>query len=190
MKEGAERAKAELGRSYKIKDLGEANLVLGIEIERDRQAGTISISQYAYLKCVFDCFGMTDCNPSPTPIALGMTLTKGQVPEADEDQKFMVDKLYREILGSIMYAQIAKQPDLSYAVSTHSKFASNPGESHWIALMRVLQYIKGTLDFKITYGGEGHTDLTPVGYVDADYAGDLDSRRSCSGHVFIQAWEA
>lgn len=41
--------------------------------------------------------------------------------------------------------------------------------------MHVLQYIKGTLDFKITYGGEGHTSLAPIGYVDADYAGDIDS---------------
>ena len=86
-----------------------------------------------------------------------------------------------------MYAQIATRPDLSYAVSTLSKFASNPGKPHWIALMRVLCYIKGTLDFKITYGGEGHTDLAPVGYVDAYYAGDLDTCHSCSGHVFLQA---
>ena len=53
--------------------------------------------------------------------------------------------------------------------------------------MHVLQYIKGTLDFKITYGGEGHTSLAPIGYVDADYAGDIDSCCSCSGHVFMQA---
>lgn len=99
----------------------------------------------------------------------------------------MANKPYREILGSIMYAQIATQSNLSYAISTLSKFASNLGKPHWIALMHVLQYIKGTLDFRITYGGEGHTDLAPVGYVDADYAGDIDTCRSCSGHVFLQA---
>ena len=98
---------------------------------------------------------------------------KDQAPETDDDWQFMADKPYREVLGSVMYPQIATWPDLSYAVSTLSKFASNPEKQHWIALMHVLWYIKGTLDFKITYGREGYTGLTPVGYVDADYAGDL-----------------
>ena len=187
MKEGAERAKAELGWRFKTEDLGEASLVLGIKIERNRNAGTISISQHAYLKHVLKHFGMTDSNPAPTPIALGAALTREQAPATDVDQGFMANKPYREVLGSIMYAQIATQPDLSYAVSTLSKFALNPRKPHWIALMRVLRYIKGTLNFKITYGVEGHTDLAPVGYVDADYAGDLDTHCSCSGHVFLQA---
>lgn len=123
----------------------------------------------------------------PDAITLGTSLTKEQASITDKDRQFMADKPYREALGSIMYAQIAMQPDLSYAVSTLSRFASNPGRPHWTALTHVLQYIKGTLDFRITYGGKGYTNLAPIGYVDADYAGDVDTRRSCSGHVFIQA---
>ena len=43
-KEEAKRVKDELGWTYETKDLGDANLVLGIRIDRDRQVGTISIS--------------------------------------------------------------------------------------------------------------------------------------------------
>ena len=53
-KEGAERVKAELGQRFKTKDLGEASLVLGIKIEQNRNARTISISQHAYLECVLE----------------------------------------------------------------------------------------------------------------------------------------
>jgi hypothetical protein len=53
--------------------------------------------------------------------------------------------------------------------------------------MHVLRYIKATLHYKITYGGDGFQDLRPTGWVDADYGGDIDSRRSCTGYVFIQA---
>jgi hypothetical protein len=60
---GADEAKEELGWKFEVKDLGDANLVLGIHIDHDREAGTISISQRAYLKCVLTCYGMTDCNP-------------------------------------------------------------------------------------------------------------------------------
>lgn len=53
--------------------------------------------------------------------------------------------------------------------------------------MHILRYIKATLHYKITYGGDGFKDLKPTGWVDADYGGDIDSRRSCAGYVFIQA---
>jgi hypothetical protein len=183
----AKRAKEELGWKYEIKDLGEANMILGIHIERDRSAGTISLSQRAYLERVLKRFGMSDCNPSSTPLPLGIVLSKAQSPQCQEDRQYMANKQYREVLGSIMYAQIATRPDLSYAVSTLSKYSSNPGVTHWKALNHVLRYIKGTLHYKIVYGGEGSKDLKPVGWVDADYGGDTDSRRSCAGYVFLQA---
>ena len=186
LKEEAKRAKEELGWQYETKDLGDANLVLGICIDRNRDAGTISISQRAYLERVLEHFNMMDCNPCTMPLPPSTTLTKEKAPQTAEECTFMADKPYHELLRSIMYAQIATCPDLSYAVSTLSKFASNPGNVHWNALTHVLHYIRGTLDFRITYGGK-YKDLAPIGYVDADYAGDLDNRRSCASHVFIQA---
>ena len=184
---GAEQARAELGLQYEIKDLGESKLILGIRVDRDRAAGTISISQRTYIERVLARHGMSDCNPRSTPLPTGVVLNKSQAPTTEEEQYFMRDKPYREVLGAVMYAQIATRPDVSYAVATLSKFASNPGPPHWAALMHVLQYLKGTLHYKITYGGEGFTSLAPIGYVDADYAGDTDTRRSCAGHVFVQA---
>jgi hypothetical protein len=86
-----------------------------------------------------------------------------------------------------MYAQIGTQPDLSYTVSTLSKFALNPRITHWQALMHVLQYIKATLHYKIMSGGDHFKDLKPIGWVDDDYGGDINSRKLCAGYVFIQA---
>jgi hypothetical protein len=187
---GAELAREELGWKYEVKDLGEASLVLGIRIDRNRDAGTITISQRAYLERVLARYGMAECNPRPTPLPLGVELTKGQAPSTEVDRHFMKDKPYREVLGSVMYAQIATRPDLSYAVSTLSKFSSNPGKPHWTALMHVLQYIKGTLDYKITYGGPGNSSLTPYGHVDADYGGDkaqgVLAPATCSSWLEVQ----
>ena len=139
-----------------------------------------------YLKRVLERFGMTDCNPRMTPLPPSIVLTKEQTPQTTEQCTFMADKPYRELLRSIMYAQIATQPDLSYARSMLSKYASNPGKTHWNALTHVLRYIRGTLGFRITYGGK-HNDLAPIGYVNTDYAGDLNDRCSRAGHVFVQA---
>ena len=106
-----------------------------------------------------------------------------------KEHHFMADKPYREALGSIMYAQVTTHPDLSYAVSMLSKYSLNPGMPHWDALTHVLCYIKGMLHFKITYGSKGLTNLAPMGYVDVDYVGDIDTRRLCASHVFMQAGE-
>jgi hypothetical protein len=130
---------------------------------------------------------MTECNPQLTPLLLSIKLTTSQVPSTDLECQFMKDKPYHEVLGSVMYAQIATCPDLSYTVSTLSKFSPDPGKPHWIVLMHVLKYIKGTLDYKITYGGSGKTSLMPYDYVDAKYGGNRDTRCSCSGHVFFMA---
>ena len=81
---------------------------------------------------------MSDCNSKSTPLPLGITLSKDQGLTSQEDCKLMADKPYQEVLGLIMYAQIGTQPDLSHAVSTLRKYASNPGIAHWKALMHIL----------------------------------------------------
>jgi Reverse transcriptase (RNA-dependent DNA polymerase) len=92
--EEAGRAKDELGWHYKVKDLGEADMILGIYVERNRDAGTISISQCAYLKQVLKLFGMSDCNTKSTSLPPDITLSKDQSPKSQEDHKVMADKPY------------------------------------------------------------------------------------------------
>jgi Reverse transcriptase (RNA-dependent DNA polymerase) len=105
---GAKLAREELGWKYKVKDLGEVNLVLGIHIDHDRDAGTIIISQHAYLERVLTHYGMTECNPQPTPLSLSVELTKGQAPLTEADRHFMKNKSYQEVLSSVMYGYEAR----------------------------------------------------------------------------------
>ena len=86
--------KDELGWTYETKDPGDTNLVLGIRINRNQQAGTISISQHAYMEHVLDRFGMVDCNPRGTPLPTGIVLTQDMAPITTEDRAFMADKPY------------------------------------------------------------------------------------------------
>ena len=84
-----------------------------------------------------------------------------------------------------MWGQSAMRPDLSFAVSLLSRFQANPGLEHWKALLHVVGYIKNSMDYGLTYSQD--TDLTPLAYVDADYGGCRDTRRSTSGYVFTMA---
>jgi ATP-binding cassette subfamily B (MDR/TAP) protein 1 len=61
---------------------------------------------------------------------------------------------------------------------------ANPGRKHWNTIKRILRYIKGTSDAVLYYGG---LEFTVKGYVDSDFAGDLEKRKSITGYVFIIA---
>ena len=63
-----------------------------------------------------------------------------------------------------------------------SQFASKPNTQHMGAAKRVLRYLKGTLDLKLTYCGDRQTNL--IGYADSDYANDKDDSRSISEYIF------
>lgn len=184
---GAVKAQDELGEKYKIRRLGNIQLILGIHVERDRTTGTLTMSQGEYLKRILECHGMTDCTPKYTPLPPGIVLVATTSSLSPEEREFMANKPYRVVLGGVMYTQVSTRPDLSFAVAYLSRFSSIPNKSHWLALMHVLQYIKATLHYKLRYGGDGFTSMTPTGYMDSDFAANTDSRKSMSGQIFIQA---
>ena len=53
-------------------------------------------------------------------------------------------------------------------------------------MKRVFRYLRGTSDYGLCYQGRPGLEimLDIRGFVDADWAGDLDQRRSTSGYVF------
>ena len=89
---------------------------------------------------------------------------------------------YSSAVGSLMYAMVCTRPDLSHAVSVVSRFMSKPGKVHWEAVKWIMRYLKGSTDVCLVF--EGQKNRGVVGYVDSDYAGDLDKRRSLTGYIF------
>ncbi len=62
-----------------------------------------------------------------------------------------------------------------------SQFATNPTPEHTKAAKKILYYLKGTLNYQLTYQG----DLKSLtGYLDTDQARDKDTRRSIGGFIF------
>ena len=90
------------------------------------------------------------------------------------------------MVGALMWLAICTRPDMSYAVGQLSRYASNPGKPHADAVTQCLRYLRGTVDYRLTYIGKGRTEDVPplIGYSDADWAGDLDTRRSTTGYLF------
>ena len=165
-----------LKQSYDIKDIGELEYCLGIAVKRDRKLHTVSLSQQQYVEDLLKSFSMSDCNAALTPA----TQTPAQTTDTllDDTQS----RRYRELVGSLMYLATATRPDITYAVTQLSKHMMTPTHTHWTAAKHVLRYLKGNVR-TLTYSNTSST-LDLVGYVDADWAGDVHTRKSTTGYVF------
>jgi hypothetical protein len=174
--------KQKLHNEYEMKDLGEANYVLGIQIERNRQIHEIYLNQQQYVQSVLERFRMLDCKPVSTPMEPHIRLTKSLPPSTEKEKQEIESIPYQSAVGSLMYAMTCTRPDIAFAVSAVSRYCSNYGSSHWIAVKRIMRYLKGTADYRLKLGGSRQAILS--GYCDADWAGDLDERKSTTGYAF------
>ena len=83
-----------------------------------------------------------------------------------------------------MYAMVLTKPYLSYAVSVLSIYMANPRREHWKAVVWILRYLNGTISYGLIYRTDKRNEVNVEGFVDVDYAGDLDKRRSLTGYLF------
>jgi hypothetical protein len=60
--------KENLGKRFEIKDMGELEYILGIQVTRDRAARTIRINRTAYIREVLKRYGMADSAAVSTPL--------------------------------------------------------------------------------------------------------------------------
>jgi hypothetical protein len=74
------------------------------------------------------------------------------------------------------------RPDIYFAVNTLSQFLVEPGRVHLVAAKHVMRYLKGTMDYGLSYDGDH--DFTLSGYTDADWAGSVADRKIISGCFF------
>ncbi|CAI5721435.1 unnamed protein product [Peronospora destructor] len=82
-----------------------------------------------------------------------------------------------------MYLMVGTHPDLVASVGVLSQFAADPCPTQWQALKRVIRYLQATPTLGTRFTGAGDDKL--LGYSDANWAGDIEMRRSTSGYVFV-----
>ncbi|RVW18006.1 Retrovirus-related Pol polyprotein from transposon TNT 1-94 [Vitis vinifera] len=173
--------KKQLSKQFAMKDLGAAKQILGMRIIRDKANGTLKLSQSEYVKKVLSRFNMNEAKPVSTPLGSHFKLSKEQSPKTEEERDHMSKVPYASAIGSLMYAMVCTRPDIAHAVGVVSRFMSRPGKQHWEAVKWILRYLKGSLDTCLCFTG---ASLKLQGYVDADFVGDIDSRKSTTGFVF------
>lgn len=165
-----------LNKEFLMKDLGEAKSCLGIKITQGENY--IEIDQIAYIREILNRFGMEDCKPVGTPRDINQKLSINDV----DDKNSLVGKIpYQEAIGSLLYLTQGTRPDIAFAVNDLSRFNLKHGEVHWQAIKRIFRYLSGTINYKLRYSYNDTDGL--CAFSDADWASEVDQRRSCTGFV-------
>ena len=161
-----------LTQRFDMKDLGLADVILGIKISRTPEG--ITLSQSHYVEQLLEKFNKGDNNVAKTPVDLTLHLIKNTSHPVDQLQ-------YSRIIGSLMYLTNCTRPDLAQCVNRLSRYTSNPSAHHWKAMTRVLRYLRYTKTYGLHYG---KYPAVIEGYSDANWISDTNDSKSTSGFVF------
>ncbi|RVW29453.1 Retrovirus-related Pol polyprotein from transposon RE1 [Vitis vinifera] len=173
-----------LHSEFATKDLGSLSYFLGLEALPTPDG--LFISQLKYARDILTRAQLLDSKHVHTPMVVSQHLTVDGSP-------FSNPTLYRSLVGALQYLTITL-PDIAHVVNSVSQFLHAPTIDHFLAVKRILCYVKGTLHFGLTFR-PSNIPSALVAYSDADWAGCPDTHRSTSGYYIylgnnLVSWSA
>ncbi|CAN6445040.1 unnamed protein product [Victoria cruziana] len=116
--------------------------------------------------------GLSDDKVVDTPEALGVKL------KIDDGEVLENPTPFRQLVGALSYLTITR-PDISHAVHTISQFQHRPTSVHMGAAMRIVRYVKNSLNKGLFLSSS--STLSLYAYTDADWGGDPNNRHFTTG---------
>jgi hypothetical protein len=131
--------------------MGKLTFFLGYQIKQLKD-GTF-ISQTKYIKDMLKKFDMKNAKPIKTPMSTQVHL------DLNEDGKAMDQKVYRSMIGSLLYLW-ASRSDIMLSVCMCARIQANPKECHLMAVKRILRYLVFTPNLGLWYPKGSSFDFT------------------------------
>jgi hypothetical protein len=165
--------KKRLASEFEMKDLGLMHYFLGLEVWQSPEK--ILLNQGKYMVKILKIFDMLELKPMNTPMEVKLKLL------VDTSSELIDATLYRQIIRSLMYLMNTRL-DICFSMNTLSQFLVEPRCVHLVAEKHVMRYLKGTIDYGLSYDGDH--DFTLSGYTDADWVGSVFDRKITSRCYF------
>ena len=127
---------SKLEHMFKIRNMGEPNFFLGMEVSYLREHGLVSLSQRSYITEMSNRFNFPDQERPVTPI----TSDYYKRVQSSDDDSVLVDVPYKELVGSLIYVMVCTKPDIAFSVSCLTTYFSAPKQIHWDTAIRCLSY--------------------------------------------------
>jgi hypothetical protein len=152
----------QLRHEFAIKDLGALRFVFGVQVTRDSRGFFLTQEQYA--EEILERVGMSNCKPAPTPADTKpkLSITDGKLLK-DKDASF-----YWSITGALQYLTLTRL-DVAYIINQACCLYMHAlRDAHWNLVKRILRYLRGTLNHRISIVTSSPDQLTA--YSNADWA--------------------
>lgn len=153
---------------------------LGLELLH--QEDSIKVNQQLYITKLLENFQLTHILPAATPIETSYLNNTADSPLLPPENNF------RSLLGSLLHLATQTRFDIQFAISKIASQAANPSENDYNALIRVCRYLKSTSNYCLSFARDAPLDF--VGFSDADFAEDKETRKSTTGSIWTLAGTA
>lgn len=171
--------KTQISDAFPMTDEGECSWYLGMHVEQ--KPGQIRIHQKKYIDQIVAKYGFSGAAPTRTPLGKVIKVSTPDGYTAPPNFR----KEYQSKVGSLNFAGNQTRPDIAFATGYVARYASNPSKKHMDVVDQIFTYLKYDPGKGITYSDKQGVQLS--GFVDSDFAGCEDSRRSTTGWVFTLA---
>ena len=114
--------------------------------------------------------------PALTPLPEGY-----QPSPIKENASATLHSKYQQVIGSLLYLMLGTQPNIAFAVTKLSQFASNPTKEHLGKVLYICCYLLGMPNYALVYNRPGNGRL--LAYTDTDWASNPITRKSTSSYV-------
>ncbi|XP_020685792.1 uncharacterized protein LOC110102004 [Dendrobium catenatum] len=165
-----DRLLTSLHKQFQMRNLGSLAHFLGIQTVHTKYGILLHQQQYAHR--ILAKAGMQNAKPVANPSSGKSSIN------SNPTNKFANPHLYCQLIGSLQYLTLTR-PDIQYAVHQLSQAMHKPLNSNFHALTHLLRYIQGTTDHGLPLYRD---ELTLQGYSDADWANNIQDRKSISGY--------
>ena len=107
----------------------------------------LGLSQASYIDEILARYNMQDSKKGFVPFKVEKSLSSSQCPKTNAEIERMRGIPYALAVGSLMYIMLCTRPDIYFVMGVVSRYQSEPGEEHWIAVKHILKYLRRTRDY-------------------------------------------
>ena len=193
-----------LKNKFNLTLLGIAKWYLGMRIIQ--KPAYITLDQDQYIKNItsrFEKLFKHSFKLKDSPLPSTFVPSKKDCPATEEQVKEIKIRFgninFRSIIGALLYVSCCTRPDISYAVNKLAKYATNPGISHFRAIIHLIGFIKSTSSKRIKFFKDftksplykilienNILDITAEGAItfsDSSWNDCIDTGRSTGGYI-------
>ena len=170
-----------LSEIFSITIKSDVESFLGMNVTRNRSTKCVSLSQPGYISSLMSRFQVKTSSNSSNPTCSMSSLDlqdSNNIPLTPSQQK-----LYMQIVGSLLFLSTRSRPDLSFPVNYLSLYMTKGNQHHLDLCYKVLQYLWLSRHLTLTFNGTKGINFYVM--VDSSYASHSDRKSSYVLSVYM-----